>query len=131
MEDFVHMITALLLFLVAAEICFAGCKQVCDIAGKRQMKYSDIVMFEMPVSDKELIWDGETVLAKLCSPAQMDIWINHLDETEITIRAGIVGITVLQNADRLADALYRINYIYDANGRSVGMNFVEIEAGST
>ena len=129
MEKFVHMITALLLFLVAVELCFVGSRKICDAVIKKQMQYDDEVLYEKMISDNELILDGYVVTSKLYSPAQTDILICCLDGNVIRIEAGLTGITVLKNVGRLSGSIYKMNYIYGDDGRKVIMKLSEIEAG--
>lgn len=127
MEDYIHMIIAVILFLAAMAVCVSGERTICDTVEQRQTRYNDAILFEKPKHKKDFCITGDTVLAKLFFPADIEIQLCYGDNSIETIKKGTIGSNVLRNICSIRNGVYRVEYEYDDTGRCVLMRFIEQE----
>jgi len=127
MEDYIHMIIAIILFLAAMAVCVSGERKIYDTVEQRQAGYNDVILFEKPKHKEDFCITGDKVLAKLFFPADIEIQLCYGDNSIETIKKGMIGSEVLRNIGSVRNGVYRVEYEYDDAGKCVLLRFIEQE----
>ena len=125
MADFWHSIIAMLLFLAALGICFAGGDIVMKTVSVKEMAYRDEVLYEKEEAEISYCIRGDELMSKLLSGSAIDIQICCLDGSEREFPTGERSECVLQKAGFPLDSEYRLDYVYGTSGRTTLLRFAE------
>ena len=125
MEEYFHMMIALILFLAAMGICITGNRTLYETIMQKQVIYNDTILFEKSSLEEDEFLSGDAVLAKLFYPADISMQLCQSDRKMETIKKDMVGVCVLQDIASIRGRKYRVEYEYDNVGKCVCIKFVE------
>ena len=126
MEDFFHMIVAVLLFLSALGMCFAGVYRLTETMNTPAFSIEDTVAF---VSDSKTETDYceiSQLAATLLCDSEFLIQVVFSDGTSMRIPAAGVDIEAVQRVCQADAAGYSKTYDYDEHGTIKGLTFTQI-----
>ena len=126
MEEFLHSVIAMLLFIAALWVCVVGGKTVMRTVELRETEYQDEVLYEKGNSTIAYCISGDALLGKLLQGSMLDIQICCLDGSETVFAAGMNATDVIEQMGFPLDSEYQLKYDYDNDGRKRILRFVEL-----
>ncbi len=126
MEDFFHMIVAVLLFLSALGMCFAGVYRLTKTMSSLPFSIEDEVAFTSNLKAETDYCEVSQLAATLLCDAEFAIQVVFSDGTSMRIPAAGVDIEAVQRVCQADAAGYSKTYDYDEQGTIKGLTFTQI-----
>lgn len=127
MEDFFHMIAAVLLFLSALGISLTGVYRLEETMASPAFVIGDTVAFERSIQMETEDIEVSQLEAMLLQGTEFGVRVEFSDETSMEITVDCIDMEAVQRICR-ADAIgYKKTYDYDAQGTIRRLIFTQIK----
>lgn len=127
MEDFIHMIVAVLLFLMALSACFTGFTRLTEVMASNAFVIEDSVVFEGRNQERTMYVERSQLAAMLLQNANIGVQVSFADGTSIEIAPDGVNMETVQRICQADAAGYKKVYNYDEQGVIQRLTLIQIK----
>ncbi len=127
MEEFFHMIVAVLLFLSALILCFAGVYRLTEVMGTPAFAIEDEVAFESNIQTGLDSVEASQLEATLLRGSELVIRVVFSDGTNMVVPAECIAEEAVQRIGQTNAAGYYKKYNYDGRGAIQCLTFTEVD----